>query len=145
MDTISLPFPNVQFQNVNYFLTPLACGTYLREKWALFVFFLMKGKLHHPFMSCFIHSFHRVSLWTKFLTINMWVSKKSLLPRVPKSINTSSSCFIIPKSQITCKLGGGGTLPWRKNWHFLYCISKSIGAIFFPSSLQNCWMIISKG
>jgi hypothetical protein len=28
--------------------------------------------------------------------------------------------------------GGGGppTLPWRKNWHFLYCISKRIGAIF---------------
>jgi hypothetical protein len=36
------------------------------------------------------------------------VSKKSLLPRVPKSIDTSSSCFI-PKISNYMQLGEGGS------------------------------------
>ncbi len=139
MDTISLPFPNVQFQNVNYFLSPLRVG-HIREKIGhFFVFFLMKGKLHHPCMSCFIHFFHCVSLWTNFLTINMWVPKKSLLPRVPKSGHIFIFLFHSQNLKIYCNLSGA-TLPGRKNWLFLYCISKRIGAIFlsfFIAKLLN--------
>jgi hypothetical protein len=139
MDTISLPFPNVQFQNVNYFLTPLRVGHIREKNGHIFVFFLMKGKLHHCFMSCFIHSFHRVSLWTNFLPVSMWVPKKSLLPPCPKKYRSFSFLFHSQNLKIHATCGGQHYLE-GKNWHFLYCISKRIGAIFlsfFAAKLLN--------
>jgi len=103
----------------------------------------MKGKLYHPCMSCFIYFFHRVSLWTNFLTINMWVPKKSLLPRVPKSGHILSSSFIPKISKYIATCGGQHYLE-EKIGSFSIAFLKELAPFFFPSSLQNCWMIISK-
>jgi len=53
MNTISLPFPNVQFQNVNYFLTPLCVWDILERKMGTFCPFPNERKIAPPFYELF--------------------------------------------------------------------------------------------
>lgn len=139
MDTISLPFPNVQFQNVNYFLSPLRVGHIREKNGHFFCLFPNERKIVPPLYELFY----------LFLSPRLIVNQLSNYKHVSAQKVPSSPCpkkwpyfvflFHSQNLKIYCNLWGA-TLPGRKNWLFLYCISKRIGAIFlsfFIAKLLN--------
>ncbi len=122
-------FQMSNFKMWNYFLSRLRVG-HIREKNGHFLSFsLKKGKLHHRFMGCFIHFFHRVSLWTNFLTINEWVPKKSLLSRIQGGMKTQKT------------INFGGRLNWVSSRFFagVFWISPCV----WPNSGNWCCVFLT--